>query len=221
VTGRALSTNAMLFIVAIFSVTVEAAFGVGIRVFSLIFMPAVAVDRGVETMTGQNIGAGKPDRAAAANHFAAKVSFAILAALGVLIFALAPTIMAVFSDNPAVVREGATFLRWVAPTFGFMGIVRAYSGGFRGAGKVLTAAAISILMLGFVRIPIAWFASQGYAPPGFYFLSEASPVGIWFAFAVSNVLAATLAAVWFRRGTWREADLTEEEVGPGPAPTDD
>ncbi|WP_136717694.1 MATE family efflux transporter [Halorientalis salina] len=216
-TGRALSVNLLLFIVGTFSTTVVAAFGVGIRVFSLIFMPAIAVDRGVETMTGQNIGAGKPDRAAATNHFAAKVTFLILAALGAVIFVIAPQIMAVFTNDAGVIEEGARFLRWVAPTFGFMGVLRAYTGGLRGAGKTLTAAAIAILMFGVIRLPVAWVASQRFGPDG-----------IWFSFAVSNVAAAAIAFGWFQRGTWREADLTDDETGPGSTeevgdatPTDD
>jgi len=214
-TGRAVSVNLLLVVVAVFSVAVEAAFGVGVRVFSLIFMPAIAVDRGVETMTGQNIGAGKPDRAAKANHFAAKASFAVLAVLGVLIFALAPSIMRVFNDDPAVVAEGARFLRIVAPTFGFIGVVRAYSGGFRGAGRTLSAAAISITMLAVIRFPLAVVGSQGSLPDWVPYLAEATPVGIWLAFPISNVVAALLAFLWFRRGTWRDADLTDQPT-PGP-----
>ncbi|MFB6310615.1 MAG: MATE family efflux transporter [Salinirussus sp.] len=209
--GRAISVNLLLVVVAPFAVAVEAAFGVGIRIFSLVFMPAIAVDRGVETMTGQNIGAGKPGRAARTNHFAAKASFLILAALGVVIFLIAPSLVAVFNDDPIVIREGAAFLRIAAPTFGLIGVVRAYSGGFRGAGRTLTAAAISITMLGVIRFPIALLASSGLAPPGWGFLSMPDPTGIWIAFPLSNVVAATLAFMWFRRGTWQDADLTGDE----------
>jgi len=226
-TGRALSVNAMLFIVGTFSVTVVAAFGVGIRVFSLVFMPAIAVDRGVETMTGQNLGAERPDRAATANHFAAKVSFAILTVLGAITIFAAPTVVSVFSDDPEVVRIGADFLQWVAPTFGFIGIVRAYSGGFRGSGKTLTAAALAVTMLGVVRLPVAWVASRPVTMPtwlstGLFGVSETlgravvdvlafslAEQGIWLAFDVSNVIAAALAFTWFMRGTWREADPRE------------
>jgi putative MATE family efflux protein len=211
-TGRAISVNALLFIVGTFSMTVVAAFGVGIRVFSLIFMPAIAVDRGVETMTGQNIGAGKPDRAAGTNRFAAKVTFVILAVLGVLIFVAAPQVIGLFTDDPGVISEGANFLRWVAPTFGFMGILRAYTGGFRGAGRTLTAAAIAILMFAVIRLPVAWVFSQNLLPLEVWFLGERSPQGIWFAFALSNIAAAFIAAVWFERGTWRDADLTDDAV---------
>lgn len=82
--------------------------------FSVIFLPAIAVARGVETMSGQNIGTGKYDRAGQANLVA------------------------------AVLDAGAQFLRYVALSFVFIGIMRAFTGGFRGAGKTLTAAAISI-----------------------------------------------------------------------------
>ncbi|WP_226011516.1 MATE family efflux transporter [Halomicrobium salinisoli] len=231
-TGRSVSVNLMLFVVGTFSTPVVAAFGVGTRIFSLIFMPAIAVDRGVETMTGQNIGAGKPDRAGTANHFAAKASFLVLSAVAVVVFFAAPTVVSVFSDDPEVVRVGAEFLRWVAPTFGFIGVVRAYSGGFRGAGKTLTAAALAILMLGFLRLPIAWVTSRvvdvsvvSVTVPGLgtlqtdvlagtlladAFAYSLGSRGIWLGFAVSNALAAVLAYAWFVRGTWREADLTDD-----------
>ena len=207
-TGRAVSVNAVLLIVTLFSTPVVAAFGVGIRVFSMIFMPAIAIDRGVETMTGQNIGAGREDRVVATNRFAARTSFLILSSLGVLTFVFAPEIIRLFDDSPAVVAEGATFLRWIAPTFGFVGVLRAYSGGFRGAGKTLTAAVIAVLLFGFIRLPIAYVASQGIVPVDVWFFGARTPTGIWFAFAVSGIIAALVAAGWFELGKWRGMDLS-------------
>ncbi|MFB6353584.1 MAG: MATE family efflux transporter [Halobacteriales archaeon] len=197
-TGRAVSINLMLFIVGLFSTTVVAGFGVGIRVLSVIFLPAVAAAQGVETMTGQNIGAGREDRAAATNHFAAKAMFAILAVAGGVVILAAPPIIAAFTTDPAVVDVGVAFLRTVAPTFGFMGIMRAYTGGFRGVGKTLTAAAIALVTLAGFRFPFAWFVSQVIGPQG-----------IWLAFAASNVLGAAIAFLWFRRGTWRGVDVRD------------
>ncbi len=214
-TGRAISVNAVLLIVTLFSTSVVAAFGVGVRIFSMIFMPAIAIDRGVETMTGQNIGAGREDRVVATNRFAAKTSFLILSALGVITFVFAPDIIRLFDDSPAVVAEGTTFLRWIAPTFGFVGVLRAYSGGFRGSGKTLTAAAIAVLLFGLLRLPIAYVASQNVIPTDIWFLGGKTPVGIWFAFAVSGIVAAIVAASWFEIGKWRGVDLTQR-VGDSP-----
>ncbi|SFG71332.1 putative efflux protein, MATE family [Halopelagius inordinatus] len=203
-TGRALSINLLLFIVAMFPPTVVAAYGIGTRVFSVIFLPAIAVARGVETMTGQNIGAGKEHRAEQSANFAAKVMFVVLSLLGVVAWFGARPITAVFTTDPAVIDVGTAFLRYVAPSFGFIGIMRSYTGSFRGAGETLTAAAVSILMLGVIRLPVAWFGAQ-----------EFGSSGIWLAFTVSNVLGALIAVAWYRRGTWQDGSLTQ------PTPADD
>ena len=209
-TGRAISVNAVLIIVTLFSTSVVAAFGVGIRVFSMVFMPAIAIDRGVEAMTGQNIGAGRDDRVVATNRFAARVSLVLLSGIGVITFLFAPDIIRLFDSTPAVVAEGATFLRWIAPTFGFVGVLRAYSGGFRGAGKTLTAAAIAVLLFGFIRLPIAYLASQNRVPVDIWFFGSRTPSGIWFAFAFSGIIAAIVAAGWFELGKWRGVELTQK-----------
>ncbi|MDZ7731285.1 MAG: MATE family efflux transporter [Natrialbaceae archaeon] len=200
-TGRALSLNLLLFVIALFPPTIVAAFGIGTRVFSVIFLPAIAVARGVETMTGQNLGAGKPDRAATATRLAASTLFVILTGAGILIWFTAAPISAVFTTDPAVVEASATFLRYVALTFGFTGITRAVTGSFRGAGKTLTAAAIAMVMLGVVRLP---FALVGALSIG--------ETGIWLAFAVSNVIGAVITVLWYRRGSWRGGDLTDTRV---------
>ncbi|MFD1571163.1 MATE family efflux transporter [Halorubrum laminariae] len=205
-TGRAVSMNLLLFIVALFPDPVVAAYGIGTRVFSVIFLPAIAVARGVETMTGQNIGSEKPDRAERAAALAAKTLFAVLTLAGVVVFLVPEQIVSVFvgadqADAARVTAVGAQFLRIVALTFGFIGIMRAYTGSFRGAGKTLTAAAISVLMLGIVRFPIAWVAAGAIGE-----------TGIWLSFAVSNVVGAVVAYAWYRRGTWRDGDLTAQRV---------
>ena len=209
-TGQAVAINLLMFIVGTFSTPVVAAFGIGVRVFSVIFLPAIAVARGVETMSGQNIGAGKPDRAALTARVAARTTFVVLAVAGVVTFLFADPIVALFTDDRAVIEVGATFLRYVAPSFGFIGIMRSYNGGFRGAGKTLTAAAIAVSMLGLIRLPIAWVASGFMGPPG-----------IWLSFVVSNVAGAVIAYVWFGRGGWRSADVRGSSVEVADEPATD
>ena len=217
-TARAASVNALLLVVGSFSTVVVAGYGIGIRVFSVIFLPAIAVSQGVETMAGQNIGAERPDRAGRTAHFASKWMFLILGAAGAVIFLLPAPIAAVFTDDPEVVAVGAEFLRYVALTFGFIGVIRAYTGAFRGAGQTLVAAVIAVTFLGLVRLPVAAALAFGVGP---YSLSLAGatvevpslvaalgPPGIWWGFVVSNVVGAAVAYAWFRRGTWRDGDVT-------------
>ena len=195
-TGTAVSVNLLMVVVGLFSTTVVAGFGISFRVFTVFFLPAVAVGRGVETMTGQNVGAGKPDRAATAAGFAAKVTFVVLLGLGLLAWIWARPIIGLFTTDPAVVDVGVAFTHYVAPTFGFIGVWRSYTGSFRGAGKTLTAAAITIVMLGVVRISGAYVGAV-----------TIGTTGIWIGFAASNVVGGLLAYAWYQRGTWRTDSL--------------
>jgi Na+-driven multidrug efflux pump len=68
----------------------------------------------------------------------------------------------------------------------------------------MTSAGLAIATLWVVRLPIAWFGAQSFGP-----------VGIWYGFVVSNVVGAVLALAWYKRGTWRDADLTDREVAVG------
>jgi len=125
-TGNVLASNLMLTIVGRFSTEVVAAYGIGVRTFSLVLLPAVAVGRGVDTMVGQNIGASQTPRATAATHATAKVVFVLLTGVGVLTWLSAGHVAAVFSDDRAVVRIGREFLRCVSLTFGCIGVFHIY-----------------------------------------------------------------------------------------------
>lgn len=199
-TARSLSINLLMFIIAAFPATIVAAYGIGTRIFSVIFLPALALSQGIETMTGQNVGANKQDRAAETNHFGSRIMLVGLTALGIVAWLGAKPISAVFTNDPAVVEASANFLRYAAPTFGFIGVMRAYTGGFRGAGKTLIAAVISLASLGVVRLPIAWIGTN---------ILALGPTGLWIAFPASNIAGGVIAYLWFKRGTWQKADLTE------------
>jgi putative MATE family efflux protein len=192
--SRALSVNAFLFIVALFATPVVAAYGIGARVLSVVFLPAVAIGRGVETMSGQNVGANEFDRAAETSRVAAIGLFLVLTALGAVAWVFAQPIVSIFTADAEVIDAGATFLRFIAPSFGFMGIMRAYNGGFRGAGRTLTAAVIVVLTLWVLRLPAAVVGARALGIGG-----------VWLAITASNVLGAVLTYGWFRRGRWREA----------------
>ncbi|WP_049925017.1 MATE family efflux transporter [Halopiger goleimassiliensis] len=213
--ARSISITLLLVVVATFPNAVSGAYGIGTRVFSVIFLPALAVSQGIETMTGQNIGAEEIDRAAETNHFGARSMLVLLTIGGGLIVLAARPVATVFSPDPAVVDHATTFLRVAGLSFGFIGVMRAYTGGFRGAGHTMIAAVISLIALGFVRLPVAWIAS-----------GPLDAMGLWIAFPISNVVGGVVAYLWFKRGTWRDGNLTEsgpspEGVGSNAASTND
>ncbi|MFB6291232.1 MAG: MATE family efflux transporter [Candidatus Bipolaricaulia bacterium] len=198
-TGRAISVNALLSVVGGFATSVVAGYGIGIRVFSTVFLPALAVSRSVETMTGQNIGAQKYDRAERANYAASLGMFVAMTLLGIGVFFLSPYIVSVFTPNDQIIKVGAEFLKYISLTFGFVGSARVFSGGFRGAGKTMVAAAIAVLILGGIRYPAALILSKNFGR-----------TGIWWAFVISNITGLFIAYFWFKRGTWKQRVIGKE-----------
>ncbi len=192
-TGRSVSVNVLVAIVGMFSTSVIAGYQVGTRIVLILFFSAMAVSRGVSTMTGQNLGAENFERAEKVNYLGAKYLFFILSGIGLVIFIFPEPLISLFSNSAEVVRFGSEFLIYSAPSLGFIGVMRAFAGGFRGAGRTLTAAAISIFSLAAVRVPIAFIVSR--------FLG---PTGIWIAFPISNIAGATVAYLWFRKNTWKQ-----------------
>ncbi|WP_247728504.1 MATE family efflux transporter [Halovivax limisalsi] len=195
-TGRGIAINLLLVMVGTFSTAAVAGYGIGIRVVSTVGFATVGISKAVETMTGQNVGAKKFDRAMRVNYRAAAIVFASLSALAAATWVGAEPLVRLFTDHQPTVEHGVTFLRWVVPTFGCMGVARTFVGGFRGVGKTTVAAVIVLTTRGIIRLPTAWFGARAIGP-----------AGIWIAIAASNVIGAMLAFAWFRAGRWRESAL--------------
>jgi putative MATE family efflux protein len=202
--GRSVSVNLLVAVVGwMFIDQVVAGYGIGVRIFSLVFLPAVAVGRAVESMTGQNLGAGNFERAGKTARVGAKYSFLILTALGVLTLIFARPIASIFTKDPEIAAVAAEFLIYVSLTFGGIGVLRSFSGIFRGAGKTLVAAAIAVSTLGLIRLPISYFGAI-----------HLGTRGVWIGFIASNILGALIAYLLYRRGSWRQT-VTEEEQQKG------
>ena len=209
---RALGITALTALVALAGDDAVAAFGIGNRLNSLVFLPALGLSRGIETVVGQNLGADQSDRAKRAVTYAAGIITAVLAAVSVLAVVFARPITAVFIDGAragAVVELGAAYLTIIGPTFAFLGVFQVLQGAFRGSGSTRTAMAFSVLEIWAFRLPIA---------AGLVVVLGMGATGIWTSIAASNVLALLAGGAWYLRGTWTDSVIDD----PGrPAAGDD
>lgn len=199
---RAIGLSVMMLLVTGFGTTVVAAYGIGARFFGFVIIPALGLSLATSTLVGQNMGAGQSDRADETTRLAARIGFLALSAVGLVLYSFAVPLTRLFiPESPEVVEMGATFLRIMAPTYGFVAIQQVMTGAFRGAGRTVMAMALTIVTLWVLQFPLAFILSERTA------LREA---GIWWAFPITNIAAAVIAWVWFRRGTWKSRSLTEE-----------
>ena len=206
------STSALAMItltamVASFAPAVVGAFGLGNRLISLVFLPAMGLGRATNTMVGQNLGAEQPERAERAVWLAAKVAAGVLFAVAVVAAIFPRPIVAVFlspgSENAAAIVEyGATYVRIRAIEFVFVGVVQVLLGAFRGAGNTKTAMVISMVTLWVGRVLTVYL---------FAFALDWGATGIWVGMAFGNVTGAIVAAAWFTRGTWKRTLVDDAE----------
>jgi len=212
------STSALAMItltamVVTFAPPVVAAYGLGNRLVSLVFLPAMGLGRATNTMVGQNLGAGKESRAESAVWLAARVAAGVMLVVAVVAAAFPDPIVGVFigPDTPGAdetVRLGSEYLRIRTVEFAFIGITQVLLGAYRGAGNTKTALAFSLIALWIGRVPTVYYLA---------FVANWGATGVWVGMALGNIVGALAAGLWFTRGTWKER-VIEDESDPTATP---
>lgn len=198
--ARALGLTVMTFLIASFGTLAIAAYGVGSNVLQVVMIPAMGLSMAVSTLVGQNIGAGHIERAARIGRLGAWLSFWSLTAIGVIVFLFAPHFVAFFvPDDAGVIAAGATFLRIMSLTWGFIGVQFALTGVLRASGSMVLAMTLTMVSLWGIQFPLAFALSKGTA---------LGVNGIWWAFPIANVVIVAVTIGIYMRGGWKTKRLT-------------
>jgi putative MATE family efflux protein len=199
---RALGMIVMTFLVASFGTLTIAAFGIGSRIRSFTIIPARGLSMSISTLVGQNMGAGKTERAESTVKLGSLIGFAILTVIGILFFIFAKQIAGIFIPGETeTIATSALFIKIMALTFGFMGIQMAINGGFRGSGNTTISMVLSIVSMWVLRFPLAYILSH---------FTNFGSTGIWVAYPLSNISMGVVAIIWFANGAWKQKQITEE-----------
>jgi putative MATE family efflux protein len=200
---QALGLTLMMMLVASFGTDPVAAYGVGTRVLSCVLIPAMGLSIATSTLVGQNIGAGRIDRAQRTNRISCLISFATLTVMGAILFFAGQTLSALLMPQAGeeAISHSATFIHVIAFSFGFIGLQQVLTGTLRGAGDTVAPMVLAILSLFVVRFPLAWVLSNR---------TSLGADGIWWAVAISIIISAILTGLYFLRGDWKTRRLLEE-----------
>ena len=172
-----------------------AALGIGHRVESWLFMVGVGFGAATAAIVGQNLGAGRTDRAERSGWLS--VGFCSLFGVAACIVELAipEHFAAIFSHDPAVIAEGAKYLRIAAVSQ--LGICAeiVLEGALGGAGHTLAPMLTSTAITA-TRIPLAAWAATRWGTAGLWWVISLTALG----------RAVAMMGIW-RAGRWKRSSI--------------
>jgi putative MATE family efflux protein len=173
------------------------------QLFSFVTWTSIGLMGAAAAVAGQNLGARRPDRTAAAVHVAARIGMGVAVVVGVAFFLIPQQLLALFGIHEPAVLEIATGLLRVLSVSGlFVSAALTYTGGLQGTGDTKSPLYISIV-------------SQILLPLGICFVIQATgtlqPMHIWLAILAGHATRFTLSALRFTQVKWRGIAV---DIGP-------
>jgi Na+-driven multidrug efflux pump len=178
------------------SAAAQAAFTVSYsQLFSFITWTSVGLMGASGAIAGQNLGAGKPERAIAGVRVAAGIGLTSAALLGILFLLIPRQLLAIFGMHDGIVVDlGVQLLRVLAFSGLLVTVALTYTGGLQGTGDTKSPLYISII-------------SQIIVPLGLCFIiqrtSRLDPIDIWIAILAGHATRCALSVLRFNQGKWR------------------
>lgn len=189
---RSLMNATMFRIVSPFGTSALAGYSVSTRLNMMVLMPAFSFGNASATMVGQNLGAGRPDRAARAAWAAVFIEACIMVVVSVLLIFQAPFFLKIFLNESEAIRIGSEYFHVEAPFYIFSAVSIVLSRAMGGAGASLAPFLINAFSLWGLQVPLAYALSARFGT-----------IGIWAAMATTQVIHGLLVGGWFMLGRWK------------------
>jgi putative MATE family efflux protein len=182
-------------VMASFGSAAVAANTLAIRLIIFALLPSWGMSNAAATLVGQNLGAGKPERAERAVWRTGLYNMLFLGGVGLIFIAFAEPIIALFTSDPAVVPLAVNGLRMLS--YGYVSYAwgMVVTAAFNGAGDTATPTILNLFCFWMCQIPIAWLLA---------FHTGLGPRGVFVAVVIGDTLLATTSILLFRRGAWKK-----------------
>lgn len=196
---RAVMLIVMMRLLGGYGASTRAGYGVALRIDLMLLSIGLAFTGAAATVTGQNMGAQQPDRAARGAWIAWGMYTGVLLVFTVLFQWQADAVIGAFSKDPDVVAMGARYLRISSAVYPFLAAGFLFSRAMQGAGDMLRPMWAMLFSTFVVFVPLAmWLPGRG----GF------GAVGLFYAAAAGTISGGLIQPALFIRGAWRQAYLT-------------
>ena len=183
----------------------QAAYVIGYtQLFSLITWTSSGLMGATAAVSGQNLGAGYPERTIHGVHVASGIGLAVAATVGILFLAIPRVLLGFFGvEDPIVTQIAVRLLSFLSLSGLFITVALAYTGGLQGTGDTRSPFYISLVSQ--LIIPIGMCAILS-ATKGL----QANDV--WLAILIGHMTRCGLSVIRFRQGKWRSIEVNIERA---------
>ncbi|HTP85909.1 MAG TPA: MATE family efflux transporter [Bryobacteraceae bacterium] len=193
-----ISWVALVRMISSFGSLAVAGYTIGIRIFVFVILPAWGLSGAAATMVGQNLGAGKPDRAERSVWLTGFYNMLFLGLVGIAFVAIPSPIASIFTSDPTVKAYTIDCLRiiaWGNLTYAF-GMVMLQA--FNGAGDTVTPTVINTIGFLLGEIPLAWALA---------FPLHMQVRGVFASIPIAESFIALMGLFMFTRGRWKKRKI--------------
>ena len=155
-------------------------------------LPAMSYSMAITTFTGQNLGAGKPQRVRQGMRACLILTVCTSLLISALLFLFGDAALRIFSNDPQVLFYGHTMLTLLAPGYFLLAISHAVSGVLRGANRA--ASAMVIIIACWCGLRMSWIM---LTVPLFHSIET-----VLLGWPLSWLVSTVIFILYYRRGSW-------------------
>ena len=175
-----------------------AGYGLAIRIVMFFLLPAWGLSNAAATLTGQNLGAGQPQRAEESVLKTAKYNAIFMVVVTVIFLFFSQFIVSFMNKDEAVKLYAVQALRIVSAGYIFYGIGMVLTNAFNGSGDTKTPTYINLFGFWFFQIPLAYLLAITF---------DLGPMGVFIAIPVSETAITIAAYILFKKGRWKKTKI--------------
>ncbi len=189
------SANSLLVkLVGFYGTAAIALIGVGMRIYSFIFMPILGIVMGSGAIAGQNLGANHIDRAVRTAWFSSLIGGAVTAVFVFFVMVFPDELLGLFLTDLQEVAQGAIMLRVVVPSLIIAAISLGWASVFSGSGYTMPFLVSCITAKWIIMIPYTAVIIYVFQAP----LSA-----VWYCFFFGEAAEMLVLGMAFKRGKWK------------------
>lgn len=174
-----------------------AAYGISIRLDMLGLIIVMGFGTAIAVMVGQNLGAGKVERAELSVKYAVVINAIFMACVAVLYFVNAEMLLAFFGAEGEALADGVLFMHIIP--FSYFIIAAAMTLGFAMNGAGMTRPGMYSAIAGQICTQVALSAAVAYMGYPIQY--------IWYAIVCGSVIMCICDYYFYRNGDWKRKKL--------------